>query len=64
MIYNNNLKMMKFLTILMMHKSHCEINNLLKEEDGTKITFDIERKNQKMSFEIKLIDPIPYQDAN
>jgi hypothetical protein len=41
-----------------------KINNLLKEEDGTKITFDIERKNQKMSFEIKLIDPIPYQDAN
>jgi hypothetical protein len=41
-----------------------KINNLLKEEDGTKITFDIERNNQKMSFEIKLIDPIPYQDAN
>ncbi|KIA88867.1 aspartyl protease family protein [Kaistella jeonii] len=41
-----------------------KINNLLKDEDGTRITFEIERKNQKMTFEIKLIDPIPYQDAN
>lgn len=41
-----------------------KINNLLKDEDGTKITFEIERKDKKMTFELKLIDPIPYQDAN
>lgn len=41
-----------------------KINALLKEEDGTKITFDIERENKNMTFQIVLTDPIPYQDAN
>ena len=41
-----------------------KINELLKAEEGTKITFEITRKNEKMTFQIKLIDPIPYQDAN
>jgi hypothetical protein len=41
-----------------------KINDLLKGEDGTKINFEIERKNEKMTFQLKLKDPIPYQDAN
>lgn len=41
-----------------------KINDLLKSDDGTILTFEIERKNQKMKFQLTLIDPIPYQDAH
>ena len=41
-----------------------KINNLLREEDGTLVTFEMERDLQKMTFQIILIDPIPYKDGN
>jgi len=41
-----------------------KINDLLKDEDGTLISFEIERNHQNMIFQIKLIDPIPYKDEN
>lgn len=41
-----------------------KINNLLREEDGTRVTFEVERDLQKMTFQIILIDPIPYKDGN
>lgn len=41
-----------------------KINDLMKQEDGTTVTFEIERNQQKMSFKLILKDPIPYQDAN
>ena len=41
-----------------------KINELLRQEEGTKINFVIERNNKELPFQIKLTDPIPYQDAN
>ena len=40
------------------------INNLLRGEDGTRINFEIERNSQIMNFQLILVDPIPYQDAD
>lgn len=40
------------------------INNLLRGEDGTKITFEVERNSRVMNFQLILADPIPYQDAD
>lgn len=40
-----------------------KINDILKEDDGTTVTFEIERNKQKMTFRVILKDPIPYQDA-
>ena len=41
-----------------------KINDLMKQEDGTTVTFDMERNRQKMTFKLILKDPIPYQDEN
>ena len=40
------------------------INDLMRGEDGTKVNFEIERNSQIMNFQIILVDPIPYKDAN
>lgn len=40
-----------------------KINDLMKQEDGTLVTFEVERNQQKLNFTIILKDPIPYQDA-
>ncbi|WP_332028792.1 PDZ domain-containing protein [Kaistella sp.] len=40
------------------------INNLLRNEDGTKVNFEVERNSQILNFQIILKDPIPYQDEN
>ena len=41
-----------------------KINDLMKQEDGTTVIFDMERNRQKMTFKLILKDPIPYQDEN
>ena len=42
-----------------------KINEILKEEDGTAVTFEVLRDNNfTKTFKIILKDPIPYQDAN
>lgn len=41
-----------------------KINDLMKSEDGTKINFEVERKGEKLKFQLILKDPIPYQNAN
>ena len=41
-----------------------KINDLMKDEDGTIIYFEIERAGEKMKFQLILKDPIPYQDEN
>lgn len=41
-----------------------KINDLMKSEDGTKVNFEVERKGEKLNFQLVLKDPIPYQDAN
>lgn len=40
------------------------INDLMKDDDGTKVNFEIERAGKKMMFQMILKDPIPYQDEN
>lgn len=40
-----------------------KINDLMKQEDGTLVTFEVERDQQKLTFQLILKDPIPYQDA-
>jgi len=39
-----------------------QINKLLKEEDGTYIEMEVERKNEKLKLGFYLADPIPYQE--
>ncbi len=39
-----------------------KINNLLKDDDGTPVNFEIERAGQIMNFKVILEDPIPYRD--
>lgn len=41
-----------------------QINNLMRGDDGTKVNFEVERNSQTFKFQIILVDPIPYQDAN
>ena len=41
-----------------------KINDMLRQEDGTHLNFEIERNKEKMTLQIILVDPIPYQDAN
>lgn len=41
-----------------------KLNNLLKQEDGKTIDFEIERNNEILRFTIVLKDPIPYQNEN
>ena len=42
-----------------------KINEILKEEDGTVLTFEVLRNNNfTKTFKITLKDPIPYQDAD
>lgn len=41
-----------------------KINHLLRLPDGTKLTFEIERNYQKITYLVTLKDPIPYQDEN
>ena len=41
-----------------------KINNIFKNEDGTKVNIQIERDGQIQNFVITLVDPIPYQDEN
>lgn len=40
-----------------------KINDYMKQEDGTLVTFEVERNQQKLTFKLILKDPIPYQDA-
>ena len=42
-----------------------KINEMLKEEDGTVLMFEVLRNNNfTKTFKITLKDPIPYQDAD
>ena len=42
-----------------------KINDILKAEDGTSVTFEVSRDNNfPKIFKIILKDPIPYQDAD
>ncbi len=41
-----------------------KISDVLRQDDGTKVNFEIEREQQKKTFEIILKDPIPYRDEN
>lgn len=40
-----------------------KINDLLKDEDGTTVHFEIERGGKVMHFSLVLQDPIPYRDT-
>lgn len=41
-----------------------KIIDLLRQADGTKVTFEIERNQEKMIFSLILSDPIPYSDGD
>lgn len=41
-----------------------KINDYFKEDDGRRISIQVERDDQILNFIITLIDPIPYQNAN
>ncbi len=41
-----------------------KINDLMKDNDGTTVNFEVERGGQIMIFKLILKDPIPYQDEN
>ncbi|WP_027377535.1 retropepsin-like aspartic protease [Kaistella palustris] len=41
-----------------------KITDLLKQPDGTKVTFEIERDGKTSIFVLTLIDPIPYRNGN
>lgn len=40
------------------------INEMMKDEDGTRVNLEIERKGQLLNINIILMDPIPYQNEN
>lgn len=41
-----------------------KINNLFKNEDGTKVNIEVERDYNPLNFQIILEDPIPYRDGD
>lgn len=40
------------------------ISEMMKAEDGTRVTIEVERNGGQMNIAITLTDPIPYQDEN
>ncbi|WP_228414526.1 PDZ domain-containing protein [Chryseobacterium sp. SNU WT5] len=41
-----------------------KINNILKEDDGTRVKIQVQRAGEILNFTITLVDPIPYKDEN